>query len=814
MIRVFLALAALVSASMVSAQSVPTTQILVKVDPSKNWSLQKAGDRRYSIVFAGQKVRFPGGDLSGGKSRNRVNSITSRSGEFGTALDVNLACNCRVNARASGESLLILVSDRPSEPRSAAKPSKRKVADQKKAAEKKPATKKTPPKFFAFRPEPRNREPEQVTTESEQDALPEIAELDPSIPDQAEANEPVEIAEEVAAIEPELEDASDRVEAAKRQLLEQLTRAAEQGLVDFEDPLEEQSETAQEIANEAPEKTDQTEPQEPQTMTDSDPDPESMPKEEMEAASSEPEVTPEPKEQLAARTVFDKEWQERMERNAANRSERSCLPRSEFDVVRWSDDRSFDEQLSELRLSLYGEFDEPDHAVLKKMLRLYLRYGFGAEAVALAREFSDVRPNIGLLNDMALTLEGGEVSEEGILSEMQYCHALATMWRVASGLPLEEGEFDLLEDVSAEFSDMPIDLRRMLGPLIVENLLAYDQTDWSAKFLILIERAPGEHGDQYLLAKARISAEQGRFDAAEKLYKQLVDTSSELALPATIELVDMNVAQGRSFARGFDLNIETLLRETRGRPLARELLSRLSYVKADLGKLGEAFEIIRDNIGSSAGNEKIWRDAAHHIFSNAAPDEKRPSAYVEPIIGNLDLIAETDDMDAARLKNSRQLAELGLSNQALRVLAPVLPRAEGDTLKFASDLLYAQSRFGEAADILAEVEDSESYAKRLRALRADGAGSAAEELASSSSLSVEDSDLAFSLGDWSSAAQSDDPARRRLSQYMADRVIPRDTEPGEAANASDELDNSLATARSSLSGSSELRSILQQALGQ
>ena len=62
----------------------------------------------------------------------------------------------------------------------------------------------------------------------------------------------------------------------------------------------------------------------------------------------------------------------------------ACLPEAHVRVSDWGEEAPFGAQLGPLNARLYGEFDKPDEVVALRLARLYVYFGFGAEALRVS----------------------------------------------------------------------------------------------------------------------------------------------------------------------------------------------------------------------------------------------------------------------------------------------------------------------------------------------------------------------------------------------------------------------------------------------
>lgn len=162
-------------------------------------------------------------------------------------------------------------------------------------------------------------------------------------------------------------------------LLQQIERAAKQGVIDLSAPP----------SPEAPEPTPAARPRiEPVALArpKAEPAPKPAP-----APSAPADLAGLDHSQIFATTVFDRD--KPRSAKPAPEAAPECLPDESLDVAHWSRSGSLFDQVPGLELRLVGEFDTPDPTALGDLARLYIRFGFGAEAEGLLLGFDAPCPN-------------------------------------------------------------------------------------------------------------------------------------------------------------------------------------------------------------------------------------------------------------------------------------------------------------------------------------------------------------------------------------------------------------------------------------
>ena len=112
-------------------------------------------------------------------------------------------------------------------------------------------------------------------------------------------------------------------------------------------------------------------------------------------------------EQIEATTVYDRDGRNARAQAAEAAVPAACIPDDRLDVGGWSNGLALAAQLPPLRRQLVGEFDQPRPQAVRDLARLYIHFGFGAEAEAVLASFAAAElEDRALLVDLARAVEG------------------------------------------------------------------------------------------------------------------------------------------------------------------------------------------------------------------------------------------------------------------------------------------------------------------------------------------------------------------------------------------------------------------------
>ncbi|MGM0585680.1 MAG: hypothetical protein ACQEUZ_13625, partial [Pseudomonadota bacterium] len=331
------------------------SRIALDVPRLEDWRLEVEG-RRAEVFFPGRALAFDTSDILPDRKVTRVTRARTQRGEAGTRLILTLSCPCAAEGFEFRPGMLVI--DIRAKPPGAA------PAPPRKAETPGPA------------PHPL-----------------------PAGPVRAPAATPaVSAADTRANGDPAEDDIS--VDAAQKRLLEQLSRAADQGLVEFRGPPE----RAPAAPPDPSRKAGQASPQD--APPPEDPAPRRAPA---------PIAAP-PPEQLEARTAFDPG-----RRAAPGPAPRICPEDERLAPALWRRPTDPYAALGALRRRLMGEFDRPSERIALDLARLRTALGFGAEARQTLAAFAPRGEAADLLRDLAHVVDGEAPPADGPLARAGAC---------------------------------------------------------------------------------------------------------------------------------------------------------------------------------------------------------------------------------------------------------------------------------------------------------------------------------------------------------------------------------------------------------
>ncbi|MEI4488127.1 hypothetical protein V8J36_18190 [Frigidibacter sp. MR17.14] len=430
----------------------------------------------------------------------------------------------------------------------------------------------------------------------------------------------------------------ERAQAVEKELLDQLARAAVQGLITI--------------------------------------DPSALPK--LPGAEPLPAVLPDVTSALdaraapvAAETSMDRALG-RPARPEVSPQAHACLADDAIDVAAWSDDRPYVEQLADHRTEVMADLDAVDPAKILAMARFQIAQGFGAEARALLAGYPQAGTPLvrGLLEQMARIVDGAAPAE-GPLSDQAGCAGLVAPWAALAG----QGDPRDLAPRGAilrGLSGLPLGLRRQIAPGLAERFLSSGDAEAARIIRDALYRAPGTAGAAAEMLAARVEAGDGEQAAAEGRLATLSRGEEPLSGAALVALIDQRLSAGEPVAPG-DIALAQA-RAFAARGTADGIALRQAALRALVagGRIDEAFaerDIARDEAPPAS-----WSTLDHGLVAAIAaqPDEV---AFLTAAFRALPQIEALPASDPLRPAIAERLRAAGFPDRATAIEGPAAAEA-------------------------------------------------------------------------------------------------------------------------------------------
>ncbi|MEL6464868.1 MAG: hypothetical protein AAFQ58_07850 [Pseudomonadota bacterium] len=475
-----------------------------------------------------------------------------------------------------------------------------------------------------------------------------------------------------------------------------------------------------------------------------------------------------------------------------------CLDRDEVGIQDWGGQTAFATSIGNLRRSLFSERDTANNDAVLELVRRYLYFGFGAEALETLSIAPELMTRHRALKDMARVMEYGSAGSSSYLAHFADCDSEVALWAILSTEAIESSDNVNSDAALRALSSLPLHLRRFLAPTLSERLLAYGDQDAAMTALRGLERAPEPLPAAAQLVMANIELEQGGIHEAQGRLKEVISSNEQQSAEALIRYVDTSLDANVDIAQDIATLVEAYATEMRNDPLGQELRRTHVLALAKSGQFSAAFEALEQTRPTQdANSEKNVRSSLMTILAADADD----AIFVKHTFESM----QTQPMDVslqAKIKLIARLAELGFHTEAEMMIS----MHEGFPVTAENRVLRAKISLGlgrpsEALAFLGELKNEE--ADRLRADAKARMGEYREAHALYETLDNEDARIrvAWLSDDWRQLLRVSDPVLGAIVSISKSEM-----------NTSDEIAGMLERTQDTLAESARARNAIQELL--
>ncbi|PKP75625.1 MAG: hypothetical protein CVT84_02025, partial [Alphaproteobacteria bacterium HGW-Alphaproteobacteria-6] len=480
-----------------------------------------------------------------------------------------------------------------------------------------------------------------------------------------------------------------------------------------------------------------------------------------------------------ARTSIDREMLLPDPSPAVTANGETCYPDEHLAPGDWGDTRPASVQIAERRGMLVGEFDRPAPEAVLSLSRLYLHFGFGAEARATLDAFGQDGEEGRLLRDLAAIVDGDLPDAASPLAGMTDCDSNAALWAVLARRDLPASAMVDSNAVLRGFSALPAPLRRSLGGALADRFLAAGHLDTARALRDAIARAPAEAAATIGMIDARLDLAMGRIDAGEAGLDRIAGTNDPASPEALILSIHSRLDRGEPVSPPLADTAEALAFERRDSPQGAALTRAAILARAAVAEFDRAFHALHRDPAPTA--TAIGTETLQELFAMLARSAD-DATFLRHVFADLALWDATGPAAESRVAIAGRLAALGFGAEARHALAGAASGSPGGQLVLAEAAL-AEFDASRALDAIAGRDDPASAAIRARALAlaGDHRGAAASLIRSGDVAAA--AEQAWRGADWAEVARIGPEYRRSALRDLGLVDLPEAGTSAEIAGA-------------------------------
>ncbi|MDQ7069247.1 MAG: hypothetical protein Q9M48_00585 [Rhodobacterales bacterium] len=566
-----------------------------------------------------------------------------------------------------------------------------------------------------------------------------------------------------------------RVKDAELRLIEQIGRAATQGLLSVQqtqiEPVPSAENTGEIQSTEETVETAQT----------------------AQSESSMANVN------LIAESSIDRSLLQTMGAMPQTRNGDACLSNEELAIETWGTTADFGAQLGQFRANLFGEFDQPNTEIASELAKLYLYFGFGAEARETLN-LADITSRQKMLYlSLARIMEQKFDAIPGPLSDQLDCDTAAAFWSALASPEIPRSAEINISALLRTLNTIPIHLRIHLGPILSERLTLAGEPGAAASVLRVLNRGMEQPNSQIHMAEATLEMSEGNLEAASLSLDAVVTANTEFSPDALVNLIETLLTRGEAIPPKIADLAGAFAQERRDEPIGQDLRRVHILALADAARFVDAMqELERFKSDKSLSGYRELRSKTVQILAEKADD----LTFLEFALYQSHETPDQIDPNTANFVADR-LIQLGFSSPASNfILAPTEGAAGRDRRVLRARLALVERRPRRAEAELLGLEGPQVDKLRAQAQSMTGNHGRAQQFYASLDQAVPENSEAWLAEDWDHLATTENEiiaaaaqlmiAKKTINAGIASQALPEVPTKGVLAQNRDLLEASLA----------------------
>jgi hypothetical protein len=461
---------------------------------------------------------------------------------------------------------------------------------------------------------------------------------------------------------------------------------------------------------------------------------------------------------ITAQTSVDRDRRYPTQAADLSQGEEHCTPDAELDIASWGDDRDFATQIAERHSALVGEFDRMSATAVEDLARSYLYFGFGREAKqALLLDGRRSKPRNVLLALAAIV--DAEDDPQHLFDDQLDCESAAALWALLSRRGRTDGSPVATLLVQRSYRNLPPSLLGHLGQSLAAALLEMGDADAAESVLDRSSTATTATTTANGLTTAEVAMNRGNAEDALATLTSLAEDDARLTPEALLRLFAIADETGAPIEDDLLALSQALRFQFRHTPVATELAKAETRALLYRDEFDTALALVQADESDLDAAARVALEAEIAAGIVARTDD---IAFLRHAIAGLPAssTAETENAAAARL------IALGFPDRAATLLigdAQFAAAAERRYLRAEAAIALGAPR--DALAILQGFSDDRAALLRSAAQAAlgdYGAAMTAQPLVPGEAAT----DAAWRAGAWARLAGSEDTLMRRVAESM------------------------------------------------
>ncbi|MEE4189542.1 MAG: hypothetical protein V2I76_14005 [Roseobacter sp.] len=432
----------------------------------------------------------------------------------------------------------------------------------------------------------------------------------------------------------------------------------------------------------------------------------------------------------------------------------SCPEPEKIDLAAWSTDESWAEQLARSNRFLYDEAGSLVEEYVIERARLYLSFGFGAEAEQTLGMIPSLSLRYPELMDLIQVMEHGYMPNPRILHRYADCNSDYALWGILSAERLPDSQAINPKAALRGLAKLPGHLKYFLAQELSDRLLHRGDLENAMIAIRSFERLPENELEKPKLVNATAERLRDNQEKAGEVLDSIVSLNTPEAPDALLSLIEKHVAENTPVTADIALLTETYAVELRNTPKGPDMLRAFVVTSAKSKQFDKAFETIStsDDIWTPSEKATLFSFVVAEL-TTTTDDMDFLKTYYQRVLGR-----ESDLEASVAVPMIERLMDVGFVDAAIAAEQALPLGLNSEPAQVARARIHlAKSEYREGLNDLEGLVSPKATELRAIAQRHLGLNSAAVASFTAADLENEAKVASWLSDEWTELVTRDDP---------------------------------------------------------
>ncbi|MEP3512227.1 MAG: hypothetical protein ABJN38_10750 [Lentilitoribacter sp.] len=480
----------------------------------------------------------------------------------------------------------------------------------------------------------------------------------------------------------------------------------------------------------------------------------------------------------------------------------TCPDPKIVNVVSWGQSSDFTVEIGQSNLQLHDDLGRLKEVEVLKRARLYIFFGFGAEAREMLNLIPGIEDEHPELTELAGIMEYGYAKESNFLTKFTGCSSDLALWGVLANqnLPLDQ-DIDASAALRA-LQKLPAHLKFFVAQQLGSQFLKRGDIANANIAIRSYEALKENAASKPSIIHAQMSELESKSETPSQIYKEIIEEDTNEAPDALISLIKKNVQNGIDIPADLALLAESYSFEFKNSTRSPEFFQASVLALAKSAQFTKAFEALSDSKRISELNGSDQNQLTSYVFSEltqASEDIDFLNGFFTQFPSHVRHVSSK-----VKLSIANRLMQIGFIEQASNLISNLPTGFQSDELRVAkSRILFASGQYHESLETIEGMEGNQVKSLRGEILQKLGQNNAAANAFDAANLQDQALSSRWLADDWSDLVSETTPVFGELAKLSNENAI-------EVTRNQNMLERTAEAIASSESARSVLGSVLDQ----